>query len=154
MLFKFKIGWNKKKTACIWCICMMYIVGWEGGLIPSGIPKPTETETKLCWEFVRGKQWVMSKTAAFRVPSDNLVWEIIRKQASKRPCGPFGAKPTRASAFIGVYTFDWLRKPSVFGIRGTPRGSPRTPKRIGAIYTIECRCPCGHREARQGFGVH
>merc|ERR1711905_98040 len=73
---------------------------------------------------------------------------------SKRPVGPFGAKPARASAFIGVYTFDQLRKPSVFGIRGTPRGSPRTPQRIGATYTIECRCPCGHREARQGFGVH
>ena len=27
---------------------------------------------------------------------------LIRKQASKRPNGPFGAKPARASAFIGV----------------------------------------------------
>ena len=38
--------------------------------------------------------------------------------------GPLGGPPEPPSGFR------WLRKPSVFGSRGTPRGSPRTSQQI------------------------
>jgi len=43
-------------------------------------------------------------------PANILVWQIIRKQASKRPYRPLGARPTRASAIIAI-SYYWTPMP-------------------------------------------
>merc|ERR1711905_68178 len=92
---------------------------------------------------------------------------VIREQASKRPYGPFGAKPARASAFISVSIlmdtealagFAMPARASKFnstdctnslgGSGGPPRGPPDAENRrfselIKRVHTNERRSPGG-----------